>query len=85
MHSVPLEIAQVSRIHMERGSILTARDSLVSKGQMNQNKVANVKKVVEELGIGYLVTIGGDDTAFSSSIVAREMKGELLVAHVPAI
>ncbi len=55
----------------------------MSKGQIDQNKVANVKKVVEELGIGYLVTIGGDDTAFSSSIVAREMKGELLVAHVP--
>lgn len=84
IHTTPLETSRVSRIHLEGGSILrTARDSLVSKGQIDQNKVANVKKVMEGLGIGYLVTIGGDDTAFSSSIVAREMKGELLVAHVP--
>jgi 6-phosphofructokinase 1 len=36
-----------------------------------------------ELGIDYLVTIGGDDTAFAASEVARAAEGTLRVAHVP--
>jgi 6-phosphofructokinase 1 len=84
IHTRPLETAQISRIHLEGGSILrTARDSLVKGGNVDTEKVARVKQVVETLGIGYLVTIGGDDTAFSASIVAREMEGALWVAHVP--
>ena len=35
------------------------------------------------LGIGALVTIGGDDTAFSASCLARAAAGEVRVAHVP--
>lgn len=84
VHVRPLETEQISRIHLEGGSILrTARDSLVKSGAVDTEKVARVKKVVEDLNIGYLVTIGGDDTASSASIVAREMRGDLWVAHVP--
>ncbi|MGQ9474266.1 MAG: diphosphate--fructose-6-phosphate 1-phosphotransferase [Candidatus Caldatribacteriaceae bacterium] len=84
VHVQPLETEQISRIHLEGGSILrTARDSLVKSGTVDGEKVARVKKVMEDLNIGYLVTIGGDDTAFSASIVAREMKGDIWVAHVP--
>ncbi len=84
LHSTPLDTASVSRIHFEGGSILrTARDSLVKKGQVDVEKVACVKKVMQELNVGNLVTIGGDDTAYSASIVAREMQGDLWVAHVP--
>ncbi len=83
-HTCFLDIDRVSRIHFEGGSILrTARDSLVKKGQVDTEKVSWVKKVINDLDIGYLVTIGGDDTAFSASIVAREMQGDLWVAHVP--
>lgn len=84
VHTVPLDIARVSRIHLEGGSILrTARDSLIKGGTIDEAKVENVRKVMESLNVGYLVTIGGDDTAFSASIVARAMQGNLYVAHVP--
>lgn len=84
VHTCPLVTERISRIHLQGGSILrTARDSLVKSGKVDAEKVSRVKKVVEDLNIGYLVTIGGDDTAFSASIVAREMQGDLWVAHVP--
>lgn len=84
MHTVLLDIPRVSQIHLEGGSILrTARDSLIKGGNIDEAKVHNVQKVMESLNVGYLVTIGGDDTAFSASIVARSMQGRLFVAHVP--
>jgi 6-phosphofructokinase 1 len=45
--------------------------------------MANVVKALKELGVRYLVTIGGDDTAFTSSQVEKEAKGEIAVCHVP--
>ena len=36
-----------------------------------------------ELGVDHLITIGGDDTAFSARRVAEEAGGRLRVAHVP--
>lgn len=83
-HTVKLEIKDISRIHLQGGSILrTARDSLVKAGKIDSEKVANVKKAMKTLGISYLVTIGGDDTAYSASILDSEMQGALLTAHVP--
>jgi 6-phosphofructokinase 1 len=38
---------------------------------------------LRELGITRLVTIGGDDTAFAASEVARAAEGSIRVAHVP--
>ena len=38
---------------------------------------------LQKLGIGALVTIGGDDTAFSASRLAGTAGGALRVAHVP--
>jgi 6-phosphofructokinase 1 len=35
------------------------------------------------MGLGYLITIGGDDTAFASCEVARVAEGKIRVAHVP--
>ena len=43
-------------------------------------------RVVEaliDLGINRLITIGGDDTAFSASEVSKASGGEIRVAHVP--
>ena len=39
--------------------------------------------VFQKLGISALVTIGGDDTAFSASVVRKRSNGEIKVAHVP--
>src|SRR3989338_8791224 len=44
--------------------------------------VARVAETLKRLGVEHLITIGGDDTAYASSRVARAMPG-LTVAHVP--
>jgi 6-phosphofructokinase 1 len=43
----------------------------------------NVLGVFRGLSIDALVTIGGDDTAFSASEVYRMAEGKIRVAHVP--
>lgn len=43
----------------------------------------NVIDCFQQLGVSYLVTIGGDDTAFSGSQVYLHGGGQIRVAHVP--
>ncbi len=79
-HIRPLGIADVSRIHLSGGSFLgTSRE--------NPTRSADrLDAVVETLvgqGVTHLVTIGGDDTALSSSAVARHSDGRIRAAHVP--
>ncbi len=79
-HTEILQIEDVSRIHFQGGSVLrTARDN-PAKSPETLSKVA---ESIEALRLDYLVTIGGDDTAYSASMVAEKMKGRLKVAHVP--
>ncbi len=78
-HVVELDIADVSRIHFDGGSIL--RTSRVNPTQTPDG----VRRVSESLGrlqVDYLITIGGDDTAFAASRLADTLTG-LAVAHVP--
>jgi 6-phosphofructokinase 1 len=75
-----LTIPDVSRIHFDGGSILrTSRANPTRTPEDLQNTV----KALRELGIRYLVTIGGDDTAFSVSEVVKAAGGNIRVAHVP--
>ncbi|MEZ8219122.1 pyrophosphate-dependent phosphofructokinase [Candidatus Fervidibacteria bacterium JGI MDM2 SSWTFF-3-K9] len=75
-----LTIPDVSRIHFDGGSILrTSRANPTRTAEDLQNTV----KALKELGIRYLVTIGGDDTAFSASEVVKAAGGAVRVAHVP--
>lgn len=76
----PLTISDVSRIHIEGGSILRTSRANPTK---NAQDLENVVKSLNTLGISYLVTIGGDDTAFSASSVSKMSKGKIRVAHVP--
>lgn len=76
----PLGISDVSRIHSQGGSILrTSRTNPARNEEDLRRTVDSIKK----LGIDYLVTIGGDDTAFGASEIARAAGGGLKVAHVP--
>jgi 6-phosphofructokinase 1 len=73
-----LTIDDVSRIHLRGGSALgTAREN-PTKSEEAMNAVVETLK---GLGVTHLVTIGGDDTALSSSAVAR--CSDIRTVHVP--
>lgn len=77
-HARQLTIDDVSRIHLRGGSMLgTAREN-PTKSEEAMNAVVETLK---ELGVTHLVTIGGDDTALSSSSVAG--CSDIRTVHVP--
>src|SRR5262245_29011300 len=78
-HVVELGINDLSRIHFEGGSIL--RTSRVNPTR-TPDGIAKVAEALKRLSVDHLLTIGGDDTAFASSRLARALEG-LTVAHVP--
>ena len=83
----PLSITDVSRIHALGGSVLRtsrANPTVRDPGAADPDwRLHACLGSLRELGIGALVTIGGDDTAFSASRLAGAAGGSLGVAHVP--
>ncbi|HYE12956.1 MAG TPA: diphosphate--fructose-6-phosphate 1-phosphotransferase [Pyrinomonadaceae bacterium] len=76
----PLRIEDVSRIHLDGGSVLgTARDNPTK----SEKATRAVVETLRSLGVTHLVTIGGDDTALSSSFVAERSGHQIRVVHVP--
>jgi 6-phosphofructokinase 1 len=82
----PLSITDVSRIHLQGGSVIrTSRANPTVRDEGADDPDWRLHACLEslrKLGIDALVTIGGDDTAFSASRLA-EAAGSLRVAHVP--
>jgi 6-phosphofructokinase len=79
-HVIPLTIADTSRIHFRGGShVGISRANPTRNPAHLETTLATLKK----LGVGMLITIGGDDTAFSSFKLAEASKGSLSVVHVP--
>jgi 6-phosphofructokinase 1 len=79
-HVAPLDIDDVSRIHFRGGSDLgTARDNPARQ----QEDLERVVATLLGLGVDKLITIGGDDTAYSAMRVQQASEGRLRVAHVP--
>jgi len=79
-HVRTLDIETVSRIHFRGGSCLgTARANPTKDPQT----LALAVNTLQQLGVGKLVTIGGDDTAFSAMRISEESHGSLQVVHVP--
>lgn len=75
-----LDIDTVSRIHFQGGSIIkTARANPTKKPE----DMARVLDTLRHFKVKYLVSIGGDDTAFSLSRLAAAAGGEFRVVHVP--
>ncbi len=85
--AVPLTITDVSRIHVLGGSILftsRANPTTTDEDADDPNwRMNNTVRTLQALGIDALVTIGGDDTAYSAQKVAEAAGGRLKVAHVP--
>lgn len=81
---IPLTVDMVSRIHLDGGSIIrTAR----ANPTQSETKLANVVNALIEIGVTHLVTIGGDDTAYSACKISEYAKNTLgidfFVVHVP--
>ena len=79
-HVTEIEIAEVSRIHFDGGSILrTSRENPTRSPEA----LRNVAEALGKLGVSHLLTIGGDDTAFAASRLAEILEGMVTLAHVP--
>jgi 6-phosphofructokinase len=79
-HYTKLTIDDVKGIHLRGGSILGTARTNPAKSETSMH---NVIDVLRKLGVSALVTIGGDDTAFSASHVHARAGGAIRVAHVP--
>jgi 6-phosphofructokinase 1 len=76
----PLEIEDVNNIHLRGGSILGTSRTNPTKSADDMERVL---RVLQQLELDGLVTIGGDDTAYSASQVYKNTGGRVRVAHVP--
>lgn len=76
----PLSIDDVKGIHLRGGSILGTSRYNPTKEPGDLDRVL---AKLRELEVTDLVTIGGDDTAFSASQLWKRAGGKLRVAHVP--
>jgi 6-phosphofructokinase 1 len=79
-HITPLTIEGVSRIHFRGGShIGIARANPSKSPALLENTVLSLLR----LNVSQLITIGGDDTAFSAMKLTEHAGGRLRVVHVP--
>jgi 6-phosphofructokinase 1 len=79
-HMMPLTIDVVSRIHFRGGShIGISRSNPTSDPKYLENVVISLLR----LDVTDLLTIGGDDTAFSAMKLEERAAGRLHVVHVP--
>jgi ATP-dependent phosphofructokinase / diphosphate-dependent phosphofructokinase len=78
-HVRPLTIDEVSRIHFRGGSHIGISRANPTKSPA---LLATTADALARLGVSQLITIGGDDTAFSAMKLAEQARG-LQVVHVP--
>jgi ATP-dependent phosphofructokinase / diphosphate-dependent phosphofructokinase len=76
----PLQLGDVTRIHFSGGSVLGTSRANPTK---SEEDLAMVVESLHRLGVTQLITIGGDDTAFSAMKVSEKAAGKLRVVHVP--
>jgi 6-phosphofructokinase 1 len=79
-HVTPLTIEAVSRIHFRGGShIGISRANPTTKPEYLDNTITSLLR----LDVSQLITIGGDDTAFSAMKLEEHAAGRIRVVHVP--
>jgi 6-phosphofructokinase 1 len=79
-HVIPLTIDNVSRIHFRGGSHLgIARANPTKDPKLLEATMTSLLR----MNVGQLITIGGDDTAYSAMMLEQHAKGAIRVVHVP--
>jgi 6-phosphofructokinase len=79
-HVQSLSIEEVGRFHFRGGSLIgTSRANPTKKAE----HLDQVVSALARLGVTRLITIGGDDTAFSALKLEEKARGRLQVVHVP--
>jgi ATP-dependent phosphofructokinase / diphosphate-dependent phosphofructokinase len=79
-HVQPLSIENTSRIHFTGGSLLGTSRANPTRDPADLERVF---QVLCGLGVDALISIGGDDTAFSALKLAEHAGERLRVVHVP--
>jgi len=75
-----LDEQMLAGIHLRGGSVLhTARANPTKQAEHLETCV----RTLDRLGVDYLITVGGDDTATSAIKVAEAGQGRIKVVHVP--
>ena len=79
-HVKALEIEDVSRIHFRGGSHIG-----ISRANPTKDAAHLEQSVISllRLNVSQLITIGGDDTAFSAMKLSQTAAGRIQVVHVP--
>ena len=79
-HVRPLDIEAVSRIHFRGGSFIgISRANPTTNPELLENTVISLLR----LNVSQLITIGGDDTAYSAMKLEEKSAGRISVVHVP--
>jgi 6-phosphofructokinase 1 len=79
-HVMPLSIDATSRIHFRGGSYIgISRANPTSDPDLLDNTVSSLLR----LNVSQLITIGGDDTAYSAMRLEARAGGGIRVVHVP--
>src|SRR5947199_8730725 len=79
-HVTPLDIGEVSRIHFRGGSYIG-----ISRANPTQNPahLDNAVLALLRLNVSQLITIGGDDTAYSAMKLEEKAAGRIQDEDVP--
>ncbi|MFO0568115.1 MAG: 6-phosphofructokinase [Polyangiaceae bacterium] len=77
-HVTPLTIDNVSRIHFRGGSIIISRSNYKDEKHLENTVISLLRMNVDRL-----ITIGGDDTAYTALRLSQQAQGRIAVAHVP--
>jgi len=79
-HVMPLSIDATSRIHFRGGSYIgISRANPTSDPDLLDNTISSLLR----LNVSQLITIGGDDTAYSAMRLEARAGGSIRVVHVP--
>lgn len=79
-HKINLDVDRVSLVHATGGSILRTSRTNPSK---SETTLRNCVRALRELGVRYLIAIGGDDTTYGATRIAEMAQGSIGVVTVP--